>query len=265
MNIKNINLATATQNRNRAAARTAPMSIQCVHQPKARSAEIRIYGEIGFWEVEAANVAREIEALDVDEITVRINSPGGDVFDGIAIMNLLRNHKAKVTTVVDGLAASIASVIMLAGDEVEVSPSSMVMIHQAWFVAVGNKKDLRDAADLLGQIEDATIIPAYVAKTGKSKDEIVAMLEAAPDGTWLSAEQAIENGFADRMTGVNDEVESMDAAAGWNFAALGFRNVPDELTNRQREAAEAKGKAKAEAEARIKNLRRRLQLEESAA
>lgn len=247
-----IDLKFCAKKRERAEQK-APMQLKLQHSAKARAADLLIYGEIGFWEVDALEVARAVEVLDVDELTVRINSPGGDVFDGVAIFNLLKSHPAKVTTVVDGVAASIASLIMLAGDDVEMSPSSMVMIHEAWMVAAGNKRELAEASELLAKIEDSTIIPAYQERTGKTRDEVVDMLEAT---TWMSAQEAVDNKFADRMHGAEEQPAEMAAAARWDFAALGMTDIPEEL-----EAARVADEAKAAAaKARIEILRRRVDL-----
>jgi ATP-dependent protease ClpP protease subunit len=253
---KDINLNWCAKPRNRAEHKAAT-SFRLKHVEGARAADLLIYGEIGFWDVEALDVARAVEALDVDEITVRINSPGGDVFDGVAIYNLLKSHKAEITTVVDGVAASIASLIMLAGDVVEMSPSSMVMVHEAWMVAMGNKRELREASDLLAKIENSTIIPAYQERTGLTRDEIVAMVEAT---TWLSAEEAVEMKFADGIHGAERE-ETPAAAAEWDFAALGFGTVPKAIDDQR----QAKAEAEAEAAAKMTILRRRFDLETATA
>ena len=107
-----------------------------------RAAEVFIYGDIGesYWAetVTAADFVKEIAALDVDQITVRINSVGGSVPDGLAIYNAIRRHKAQVTTAIDGMALSIASLIAMAGDTVEMADNAMLMIHAPWTIAAGN-------------------------------------------------------------------------------------------------------------------------------
>ena len=117
-------------------------------------ATIRIYDEIGYWGVTADDLARELAAVTAPEIEVQINSPGGDVFDGLAIYNALRMHKAKVTTRVDGLAASAASVIVQAGDRRVMVKSAQMMIHEAWGLAIGPAAELREFADLLDMQND---------------------------------------------------------------------------------------------------------------
>lgn len=185
--------------------------------------DVYIYGEIGFWGIEAIDVAGEIATSEADEIVAHINSPGGDVFDGVAIFNLLRHHRANVTTRVEGLAASIASLITIAGDSVEMAGSSMYMVHEVWTVAVGNKRDMREAADTLERIEAGTILPAYAAKTGKTDDEVKALVEAE---TWLDVAGAIEAGFVDaEYTGEAPKASLAPEVAN----AFGFRRVPESL------------------------------------
>lgn len=126
-------------------------------------------------------------------LTVRINSPGGDVFAGMAIMNALKDREGYTTVIVDGLAASIASVIAMAGDKIVMNTGSMMMIHNAWSMAAGDSKELRKVAETLDQISD-TIISVYETRTGLSVEELKSMLD---EETWMSAEEAVEMGFAD--------------------------------------------------------------------
>lgn len=128
------------------------------------------------------------------DLTVHINSPGGDVFAGVTIYNALKDyHKGKVTVKVDGLAASIASVVAMAGDEIIMSPGSMMMIHNPWSIGAGSSDELRKAADTLDRIKES-ILPIYTDRTGLSEDEIQDLMDAE---TWMSAEKAVELGFAD--------------------------------------------------------------------
>jgi ATP-dependent Clp endopeptidase proteolytic subunit ClpP len=164
-------------------------------------AEIVLYGVIGenFWGdgVSAKQFSDELNKLSssVKNITLRINSPGGDVFDGITIYNRLKQHKAKVKVVVEGLAASIASVIMLAGDEIEIGTGALVMVHLPWTMAVGNRKDLESTIDRLVDVEDQ-LLNIYQKKIKKyTRAEVKKMLE---DETWLDADEAIEIGLVQR-------------------------------------------------------------------
>ena len=161
------------------------------------TAEISIYDEIGFWGVSAASFAQDLKDCgnNLKQINLHIHSPGGDVFDGIAIYNLLKNHPANVTVYIDGLAASMASVIAMAGNEVIMPENAMMMIHKPWGIQGGDAEDMRKYADLLDKVEN-TLIPAYASKTGKTPEELAEMLSAE---TWLTAKECVEQGFADKL------------------------------------------------------------------
>ncbi len=128
-------------------------------------------------------------------ITVWINSPGGDVWAAAQIYNMLLSYSGKVTVKIDGLAASAASVIAMAGDEVLVSPVSMLMIHNPATAAMGDKDDLAQAISMLDSVKDS-ILNAYVKKTGLSKNKLSKLMD---DETWMDANKAVELGFADRV------------------------------------------------------------------
>lgn len=160
-------------------------------------ADIFIYDEIGYWGVTAKQFVNDLRALgDVTHINLHINSPGGDVFDGIAIFNALKHHGAAITVHIDGLAASMASVIAMVGNPVIMPENTMMMIHKPWGFAGGDANDMRDYADLLDKVE-SVLIPAYAQKTGKTTDEIAAMLE---DETWMDGTECVALGFADQVT-----------------------------------------------------------------
>jgi ATP-dependent Clp endopeptidase proteolytic subunit ClpP len=160
-------------------------------------AEIYIYDEIGYWGVTARQFVNDLKALgDISHINLHINSPGGDVFDGIAIFNALKHHGAAITVHIDGLAASMASVIAMVGNPVIMPENTMMMIHKPWGFAGGDANDMRDYAELLDKVE-SVLIPAYAEKTGKSPDEIAAMLE---DETWMDGKECVAMGFADQVT-----------------------------------------------------------------
>ena len=161
------------------------------------TAEISIYDEIGFWGVSAASFAQDLKdsGNNLKQINLHIHSPGGDVFDGIAIYNLLKNHPANVTVYIDGLAASMASVIAMAGNEVIMPENAMMMIHKPWGIQGGDAEDMRKYADLLDKVEN-TLIPAYASKTGKTPEELAEMLSAE---TWLNGKECVEQGFADKL------------------------------------------------------------------
>lgn len=167
----------------------------------ARAAEIYIYGNIGDrWDengVVAADLVRELAALDVDTITLRINSYGGSVPDGLAIFNALKRHKASVDVQVDGVAISCAGYIAMAGDTVTMAENAMLMIHAPWGIAVGNSAELRDQADMLDKYA-AAMATSYAGKSGKSRDECLALLTDGKDH-WFTAEEAQADGFCDTV------------------------------------------------------------------
>ena len=132
---------------------------------------------------------------DSGDITVWINSPGGDVFAAAQIYNMLRDYKGHVTVKIDGLAASAASVIAVAGDTVLVSPVAMMMIHNPATIAMGNTKDMEAAIAMLNEVKES-IINAYVDKTGLSRNKLSKMMD---DETWFNAKKAVELGFADKV------------------------------------------------------------------
>lgn len=161
---------------------------------------VSIFEIIGedFWSgggMTAKRMAGILRAVGEKPIRVQINSPGGDVFEGIAIYNQLRKHKAKVTVEVVGLAASAASIIAMAGDEIRMDLGSFLMVHNAWGIVMGNRHDLTDAADLLGSI-DAALVDIYEARTGEKRDEIERLMDKE---TWLSPKDAVDRGFADSI------------------------------------------------------------------
>ena len=158
-------------------------------------AVIRIYDEIWWLGVNAVDFAADLDGITAPEIRVEINSPGGDVFDGIAIYNALRTHPARITTRVDGIAASIASVIAQAGDHRVMVASSQMMIHNAWGMTVGDHGDHEDMAALLS-MQDEIIAGIYA--TGSSKD--AAYFRGLMDAeTWMTAERAVAEGLADEV------------------------------------------------------------------
>lgn len=167
----------------------------------ARTAEIYIYGDIGDrWDengVVAADLVRELAVLDADTITLRINSFGGSVPDGLAIFNALKRHKAAVDVQVDGVAISCAGYIAMAGDTVTMAENSMLMIHAPWGVAIGNSAELRDQADMLDKYASA-MATSYAAKSGKSMPEALALLTDGKDH-WFTAAEAHAEGFADAV------------------------------------------------------------------
>jgi ATP-dependent Clp endopeptidase proteolytic subunit ClpP len=188
--------------------------------------EIILYDVIGWPYSDAFDLVRLLSDYRGEKITVRINSPGGDVFDGLAVFNALREHSAKVTTRIEGLAASMASAIALAGDEAQAHKNSMMMIHDPWALVVGNQYDLREVADILQKI-GGNLLEIYYDKSTIGKRELKQMMK---DETWFTAQEAKERKLIDTV---------LDAgAAKAKFDLSMFARVPDELEYETREATE---------------------------
>lgn len=163
-------------------------------------ATIRIYDTIGpDWAgmVGADTIARALDDLDsADPIAVRINSGGGDVFEGVAIYNLLAERAGDVHVSIDGLAASIASVIAMAGDTIAMSEAGQFMIHRPYGILLGDADEMRAYADILDSIQ-GSIAGVYQARTGRSEDEIAGWINAE---TWMTAAESLDRGFIDSVT-----------------------------------------------------------------
>lgn len=161
----------------------------------AAPAEISIYDEIGLWGVTAMQFIADLKAIDALQIKLFINSPGGSVFDALAMYNALRQHPAEIEVVVMGVAASAASIVAMAGDKIVMPENAFMMIHNPLNMAYGNADELREMADVLDKIA-ASLIATYAARTGMPDEDIKALLDAE---TWLSAAEAVEKGFADEL------------------------------------------------------------------
>lgn len=176
--------------------------------------------EAEYWGgVAAEQFVRDFNAITAPTIHLRINSPGGDVFAARAMENAVRNHPSKVISHVDGYAASAATYLALAGDEIEIVDGGFFMIHNSWSFAMGNADDFRQTASLLDQI-DSTIVATYAKRTNLDEATIRDMLAAE---TWIGAEDAVAQGWADRVAG-----EQPKDRVNWNVTALfaGKRNKP---------------------------------------
>lgn len=160
---------------------------------------ISIYDVIGedMWGdgMTSRRVAGALRRIGQQEVTVNLNSPGGDFFEGVGIYNLLREHPAKVTVKVMGLAASAASVIAMAGDEIQISEVGFMMVHNAWAVAIGNRHDFREAADTLEPF-DGAMAGLYATRAGVDKAEAAKWMDAE---TWFNGQDAIDAGLADSI------------------------------------------------------------------
>lgn len=180
-------------------------------------ARVYVYDAIGGWDgLTARDFVTALNELDVEAFELHVNSPGGDVFDGIAIRNAVRAHKARVTTYVDGLAASAASYIALAGDEVVMMPNSELMIHDARGMCFGWAQDMQKMADDLNRISD-NIASMYAAKAGGEAKSWRKLMLAE---TWYSAQEAVDAGLADRVDEQADPQEAASARARFDVEAL---------------------------------------------
>jgi len=192
------------------------------YEIKAKSdiSEIWLYEEIGIWGVGAKEFIAELNAIKSPRINMHINCPGGEVFDGAAIYNAVKRHPAAVTSFIDGIAASIASVIALAGEKVIMAANAIYMLHNPSGLVIGTSEDMRKTADILDKVRD-TMIGAYVTKSGKSDSAIKELLDLE---TWMNADEAKAAGFVDEIG------NEMDMAACAKFipvmAKMGFKHIP---------------------------------------
>jgi ATP-dependent Clp protease protease subunit len=185
------------------------------------SAEIFVYEEIGagwFGGLTAKQFTEDLQALDVDTINLHINSPGGSVFEGTTIFNALKQHRAQVITHVDGLAASIASIIALAGDEVRMAENAFMMIHDPWTVSMGDAAALRKDAAILDKI-GVMLVQTYVNVSHKDAAIIKDWMSAE---TWFTADEAVAAGLATSVTKASDTSASV-------FDLSAFARVPEKL------------------------------------
>lgn len=193
--------------------------------------EIMFYDVIGWPFVDAAEFVRAMKDVKTP-ILARINSPGGDVFDAMAIFNVLQSHPYKVTTRIESLAASAASFIALAGKEVQAYQNAMMMIHEPSAVVWGNQHDMRETADILAKVND-NMIDIYAANTDLGKREVAALLKAE---TWLTAKEAKDKGFIDTI------IDGKSAKAQFDLSMFAhcpecFQGMNHQPTEREKEKA----------------------------
>lgn len=177
-------------------------------QVEEETADIVIFGDITSWpwlesDVSSYNLSKQISGLDVDTINVHINSYGGEVSEGLAIYNALKQHKAKVKTYCDGFACSIASVIFMAGDERVMSNASLLMVHNPWTYTSGNAQELRKIAADLDKMTQASV-NAYMEKVSITEDEVKQLLD---EESWILPSEALEYGFATSVIGAEPEAK----------------------------------------------------------
>jgi ATP-dependent Clp endopeptidase proteolytic subunit ClpP len=179
------------------------------------STEVVIYDEIGAFGINSKTFIEEIKNISTEEVLIRINSPGGSVIDGLSIHDAIKRMPQKVTVKIEGLAASIASIIAIAADEVTMSQNSLFMIHNVWGGETGGAKDMRKAADLMEKMGDR-LVNIYVSKTGKDESEIRNWMD---DETWFTSDEALEAGF------INFIDEPIALAAKFNLKTLNYKNT----------------------------------------
>ena len=179
-----------------------------------KSVEISIYDAIGSYSVSAKSFIAELKRAGSKDVTLRIHSPGGSILEGNAIYNALKRHPGAVDVVIDGMAASMASVIAMAGDTIEIAENGLVMIHNPSAFGGGEAKDMRKMADVMDKMK-SNIITAYAGKTGLSREKLGQMMD---DETWMTAEEALENKFVDSIGEKSDAKNSFDLSAFKNSA-----------------------------------------------
>jgi ATP-dependent Clp protease protease subunit len=197
---------------------------------RGNAGEIWLYDQVGQTKkggMSAKMFGTELRALGrVGEINLRINSPGGSVFEGVAIYNQLKQHPARIVVDIDGVAASIASLIAMAGDEIRMADNAMMMIHDPYVETAGGSAELRKTADLLDQIRDI-IVSTYAKRTARPDAEIKQLMA---DETWMSAGAAADLGFIDAVTAE----QRIAACSGFDFS--NFRKTPAALTGEPQSA-----------------------------
>lgn len=180
--------------------------------------EIELYDEIGFWGVNAKDFRAKLKGAG--DVVLKINSPGGSVFDGIAIYNDLKAHKGNVRVEITGIAASIASIIAMAGDEIAIADNAMMMIHNAWTVAIGNAEELTAQADVLSKIDGALAL-TYASRKGTPG--IRAIKQMMADETWMNGKEARDQGFA------TETLQPVDKSTQAKFDLSVFQHAPESL------------------------------------
>ncbi len=183
-------------------------------ESSGNEADLYIFGDITTWpwdekDRDAYGIVKELQSLETDKLNVHINSYGGDVSEGLAIYNVLKNSQMKITTLCDGFACSAASVIFMAGDERIMNSASLLMIHNAWSYASGNANDFRKKAEDLDKITQASI-NAYMSRVKITENELKEKMDKE---SWLTAEEALTDGFATQIMEENDDGVSQSAFA----------------------------------------------------
>lgn len=208
MNNQILNLVSANKDKKR----------EFTIQQNGDAVDIYLYDIIGYWMDETEMLVRDIRAITASTINLRINSPGGDVFDAVAIKSALKEHSAEVVAHVEGMCASAATNIVMGADRSEIVPGSRFMIHNAWTLAVGDRHEHMSTADLLQSI-DTEMAAFYAEKTGMDAEQISNLMDAE---TWFAAQEAVDAGFIDAVKGQDSGDAS--ALARWDLSA--YKNAP---------------------------------------
>jgi ATP-dependent Clp protease protease subunit len=210
---------------------------------RGTGAEVAIYDEIGAYGVSAKGFLAELGALpEGTPVDLRLNSPGGSVFDAVAIHNALKRHEGTVTVWIDGIAASAASYIAMAGDEIVMPENAFLMIHDPAGLVMGTAEDMRAMAEALDKVK-GSLVSGYAAKSGRTPEEVSALMAAE---TWFDAGDAVAQGFADRL------IEPVRIAA--NFDIGRFRNAPPVLVEASKPSRSPTARATAVRSKRTRTL-----------
>ncbi|WP_054770056.1 head maturation protease, ClpP-related [Lysinibacillus parviboronicapiens] len=193
---------------------------------------LTIYGDIGesWWydSTSANDIDRALKQVKTSNISVRLNSPGGDAFDGIAIYNRLKDHQAKVKIIVDGWACSAASIMAMAADELIMNMGAMIMVHEAWTIAVGSKTEMQKTIDMMVKL-DESLLDIYMTKAQITRDE---MKQFVINETWFTADEAVAIGFATATEDTKDEeADKANAEAYKNNVLARFKQEPIQQPN----------------------------------
>ena len=185
------------------------------------STDILLYGIVAWWDLDSKQFAEDLMRITTSKVNLRINSPGGNVFDGIGMYNSIKTHPAQFTSIIESSALSIMSVVALASETVKIAKNAFMMLHEPWSIIAANAKDLRKEADVLDKLSGG-MAGTYMEKTGKSAKNVK---EWMGEETWFNAQEAKDAGLVDEIIGENKEAKSF-------FDLSIFANVPEELRER---------------------------------
>lgn len=205
------------------------------------TADIYLYDQIGGWGIGASSFVQALNSITASNINLRINSPGGDVFDGFAMYNALKEKNANITAHIDGWAASIASVIALGADEIIMAENAYFMIHNPWGVAIGDADEMRKQADVLQKL-NVTFADLYADCTGQDPAVITDKMNAE---TWFNAQEAVDFGLADSIKGADGAKALFDIS--------GFKNIPAALKRDIENSLRSAGMSRKDAKAALTN------------